>query len=68
MGVKHPSAWRTGLGSGAGNEGPRKAEVVDVGPASVETAVLEAVERESDTDRAGRFAEVEEVEVVDSSQ
>ena len=44
-----------------------------MGPASVETAVLEAVERESDTDRAGevqagRSAEVQAVEVGDSSQ
>ena len=44
-----------------------------MGPASVETAVLEAVERESDTDRAGevqagRSAEVEAVEVGDSEQ
>ena len=55
--LKHPNAtaMRTATGSATADEGPR-IEVVAVGPASVETAVVEAV----DTDKAGTSAGLEE--------
>ena len=59
--LKHPNAtaMRTATGSATADEGPR-IEVVAVGPASVETAVVEAVEREYDIDKAGTSAGLEE--------